>query len=80
MTFTRTMPDHADHASAQTHLEAKLARVRPGGYNTTHIATVRGMTNEYLHLFDVVNHMKTAHVAHRIAVVRMIGGLWEVVS
>lgn len=77
-----TIPNHANHTSAQIHLNAELARINPDAYSTTHIASIRHPDGYggYLHIFDITNHTKASHAAHRIAVLRMIDGLWRMVS
>lgn len=76
------MSSHADHASAKIHLDAELDRVNRYGYTTIHLATIRQEDGYggYIHLFEIINHMKADHVPNRIAALRMIDGLWQVVS
>ncbi len=73
---------HADPKSAQIHLDAELARTNPQAYSTVHLATIRHTDGYggYLHIFDVTNHLKDSYVPHRVAVIRMVGGFWEVVG
>lgn len=77
-----TISNHADHASAKIHLDAELARVNREAYTTLHLATIRQGDGYggYIHLFEIINHMKADHVPNRIAAIRMIDGLWQVVS
>ena len=80
--MTTTISPHADHASAKIHLDAELIRVNPQAYTTIHLASIRQADGYggYIHLFEVINHLKADHVPNRIVAVRMIDGLWRVVS
>lgn len=83
MTTTgRTAFVHADHTSAKIHLDAELARTNPSAYTSIHIASLRQADGYggYLHVFEVINHTKADHVPHAIYVIRMVDGLWQVVS